>query len=182
MKRRDLAALLLVSLLLPACSHAPQRITAIGPAPHQDEILKTVDSFFLALASSNADVIAVLHSPGAFNVIAEPEKGAAVRYRPVSEMIERMRSGEFPKFRERYFDPIVLERGGLAVVWTRYSIDKDGARLHCGVDIFNLSRHDDDWKIDSLGFTMEASACDEIKPGEDAIVRPDFSDIVAKEN
>jgi hypothetical protein len=151
-------------------------------APHRGEILNTVDAFFLALASSDADVIAQLHSTDAVNVLAEPEKGAGVRYRPVSEMIERMRSGAFPKFRERYWDPIVLERGGLAVVWTPYSIDKDGARLHCGVDIFNLSKHGETWKIDSLNFTMEPSACGEINAGESAIIRPDFGALDAKEN
>ncbi len=157
-------------------------MAALPEAPHRGEILDTVDAFFLALASSDADVIAALHSPGAVNVIAEPEKDASIRYRPVSEMVERMRSGAFPEFRERYWDPTVLERGGLAVVWTPYSIEKDGARLHCGVDIFNLSKHGEIWKIDSLNFTMEPSACGEFNPGEGAISRPDFSALDAKEN
>jgi hypothetical protein len=161
-------------LLLWACASAPRQTAALPIAPHRDEILATVDAFFLALASSDAEAITALHSPGAVNVIAEPEKGASIRYRPVSEMIERMRSGAFPKFRESYWDPVVLERGGLAVVWTPYAIDKDGVRLHCGVDIFNLSKHGKTWKIDSLNFTMEPSACGEINPGEGAIVRPDF--------
>ncbi|MEK7265165.1 MAG: hypothetical protein AAB227_03600 [Pseudomonadota bacterium] len=144
--------------------------------------MATLDAFFVALASSDADAVAALHSPGAVNVIAEPEKGDAIRYRPVTEMIDRMRSGSFPKFQERYWDPIVLERGGLAVVWTSYSIEKGGERLHCGVDIFNLSRHDGVWKIDDLNFTMEPSACDEITPGALSVVRPDFSALEAKEN
>ncbi len=169
-------------LLMPACASAPARTASPADAPYRGEILESVDAFFLALASSDADTIAALHSRGAINVIAEPEKGAAIRYRPVTEMIARMRNGDFPKLRERYWDPIVLERGGLAVVWTPYSIEMDGKRLHCGVDIFNLSKHGDAWKIDGLNFTMEPSACDEIYPRNGAIVRPDFSVIDAKEN
>lgn len=165
-----------------ACTPAEQSEAPAPLAPHREEILATVDVFFLALASSDADAIAALHSPGAVNVIAEPEKGAAVRYRPVSEMVERMRSGEFPTFRERYWDPIVLERGGLAVVWTSYSIDLGDDRLHCGVDVFNMSKHDGTWKIDGLNFTMEPSACNEITPGARSTVRPDFSTLEVKEN
>ena len=169
-------------LLLWACASAPRQMAAHPEAPHRGEILDTVDAFFLALASSDADAIAALHSPGAVNVIAEPEKGASIRYRPVSEMIGRIKNGAFPKFRERYWDPTVLERGGLAVVWAPYSIDQDGARQHCGVDIFNLSKHGKTWKIDSLSFTIEPSACGEINPGGAAIIRPDFSALDAKEN
>lgn len=181
MSGRTPAAILLAALLLPACSHVSRNLAASGEAPHRAEVLETVDKFFSALASSDADTVAALHSPGAVNVIAEPEKTAAIRYRPVAEMIERMRIGDFPKFRERYFDPVVLERGGLAVVWTPYAIERDGAPLHCGVDIFNLSKHGEAWKIDSLSFTMEPSACGEISPGERSIVRPDFSVLDAKE-
>lgn len=182
MMKRALAAVLLAALLPAACAHAPRDSAALDAATQREEILAVVDAFFMALAASDADAIAGMHTPGAVNVIAEPEQGADIRYRPVSEMIDRMRRGDFPKFRERYWDPVVLERGGLAVVWTRYAIEKDGARQHCGVDIFNLSKHANAWKIDSLNFTMEPSACDELAPGAGAIVRPEFSALDAKEN
>lgn len=175
MTARGAWMIVLAALSAAACAHAPKSRQRLDDAPHRAEILKTVDAFFLALAASDADAVAAMHSPGAGNVIAEPEKGGSIRYRPVSEMIERMRRGDFPKFRERYFDPVVLERGGLAVVWTPYSIDADGARVHCGVDIFNLSRHGETWLIDSLNFTMEPSACDALFPRKGSIVRPDFS-------
>lgn len=182
MKRRRDFALGLFAILSAACSHVATRESAIGETPHRKEILAAVDAFFFALATSESDVVEALYSSVAVNVIAEPEKGAAIRYRPGSAMVERMRKGDFPKFRESYWDPIVLERGGLAVVWTPYSIDEGGARVHCGVDIFNLSKHEESWKIDSLNFTVEPSACDEIAPSAASVVRPDFSALDAKEN
>lgn len=182
MTRLALLASSLAALPLAACSHGVRRLPMNDDAPHRAEILQTVDAVFLALARSDADAVAALHSPGAVNVIAEPEKAGAIRYRPVAEMITRMRKGDFPKFRESYFDPIVLERGGLAVVWTPYAIEQDGATKHCGVDIFTLSKHRDMWKIDSFSFTIEPSACAEIAPGEGSAVRPDFGALDAKEN
>lgn len=182
MNGRVSAAVVFASLLMAACSHVPKDRSAHDAAPHRDEILNIVDAFFLALATSDAEAIAAMHSPGAVNVIAEPEIGAAIRYRPVTTMIERMRNGAFPKLHERYWDPIILERGGLAVVWTPYSIDIDGVRKHCGVDIFNLSNHGETWKIDSVSFTMEPSACGEITPRAGSVVRPDFSALDEKEN
>ena len=169
-------------LLLAGCASAGKIGAGIPPAAHREEILAVVDAMLLALATSDADAVERLYSSVAVNVIAEPEKGAAVRYRPAAVMVERMRKGEFPKFHERYWDPIVHERGGLAVVWTPYSLDEGGARVHCGVDIFNLSKHDEGWKVDAFSFTMEPTACDEIKPGAASIVRPDFSALDAKEN
>ena len=182
MKKSMQLACVTAASLIWACSNAPQEIAAIPDAPHRDEILATVDAFFLALGSADADAFEGLHSRGAVNVIAAPESGADIRYRPVTETIEQMRTGDFPVLRERYWDPIVLERAGLAVVWTPYSIDEEGERLHCGVDIFNLSQHGDAWKIDGASFTMEPSACNEIIPGATSQIRPDFSVLDAKEN
>ncbi len=181
MRGAAIAVIMLALAMSAACSHAsPERIE-VSATPNRDAILATVDAFFLALATSDAEAVAMMHSPDAVNVIAEPEKGADIRYRPVTEMIERMKSGAFPKFHERYWDPIVLERGGLAVVWTPYAIDADGVRKHCGVDIFKLSNHGEEWKIDSLSFTMEPSSCGEIAPRAGSIVRPDFGGLDAKE-
>ncbi len=181
--KRDLVTAMAASLMLAgACAPTPQDGAALPEAPHREEILNVVDAFFLALGSADADAFLALHSEGAINVIAAPESDAPIRYRKITETAEEFRAGDTPEIRERYWDPIVLERGGLAVVWTPYSIDIDGARLHCGVDIFNLSQHGEAWLVDSANFTMEPSACDEIKPGEASHVRPDFSVRDAKEN
>ncbi len=181
MKKTPQSAAIATLFFAAACSPAQQETAAIPEAPHRAKILETVDAFFLALGSADADAFEALHSSGAVNVIAAPESGEEIRYRPIIETVEQLRAGNVPVIREHYWDPVVLERGGLAVVWTPYSIDIDGARLHCGVDIFNLSQHGEAWKIDSASFTMEPSACDEIKPGAASHVRPDFSALDAKE-
>lgn len=170
-----------VSLLAVGCAPAAQQETAVPPAPSREALLQVIDDFFLALGAGDADAFEALHSPGATSVIVTPENDEKIRYRSIAQAVIQMRGADFPKIRERYWDPIILERSGLALVWAPYSIDVDGARLHCGVDVFNLSKHDSGWKIDSVNYTMEPTACDEIKPGETSHVRPDFSILDAKE-
>ncbi|GJL94676.1 MAG: hypothetical protein DHS20C05_10810 [Hyphococcus sp.] len=175
-------ATILVLLFAISCAPAEEKTSSSFPiSPEQDAILLVVDEFFLALGSADIDAFKALHSAKATNVVVLPEGDEAVRYRTIDEAIEGMRAGPFPKIRERYWDPVVLERNGLAVVWTPYSIDIDGARSHCGVDVFNMTKHGPDWKIDSVSFTVEPSACEEFKPGENSAIRPDFSALGAEE-
>ena len=154
-------------------------------SPDEDAILETVDAFFLAMAEEDAAALTAIVAPGATMVaIGYGEDGAQPPRRTTFQtFIDRIDSGEFgSRVHEAYWDPTVLQRADLAVVWTPYRIDIAGERLHCGVDIFNLSRENGKWLVDSLSFTMEPTACDEIKPGEDSVVRPDFSALDAKEN
>lgn len=176
------AVAILVSLLAAACAPAAQQENTMPESPNREALLQIIDDFFIALGSGDADAFEALHSPGATSVIVAPENDEKIRYRTIAQGVIQMRGDDFPKIRERYWDPIVLERSGLALVWTPYSIDVDGTRLHCGVDVFNLSKHDSGWKIDSVNYTMEPTACDDIKPGEASRVRPDFSILNAKEN
>jgi hypothetical protein len=49
----------------------------------------------------------------------------------------------------------------LATVWLPYDLYVDGAWSHCGVDVFSLLRVDDEWKILTMGWTVEQPpACD----------------------
>ena len=169
-------------LFFTACSPTPQDTAPMSASPEREALLQTVDQFFLTLGAGDADAFQALHSEAAVNVIVQPGSGEVVSYRTIADFVEGMRSDQFPKIRERYWDPVVLERSGLAVVWAPYSIDIDDERAHCGVDVFNLSKHGQRWKIDSVSFTIEPSACDEISPGTKAVVQPDFSVLDAKEN
>ncbi len=173
---------ILALLFAVSCAPAEHQEMEMPASPNREVLLQTIDDFFIALGSGDADAFEALHSPGATSVIVAPENDEKVRYRTIAQAVTQMHSADFPKIRERYWDPIVLERSGLALVWTPYSIDVDGARLHCGVDVFSLSKHDSGWKIDSVSYTMEPTACNEIKPGEASRVRPDFSVLDAKEN
>ena len=165
-----------------ACAPVADKQVDMPMAPDHAEILQTVDAFFLALGSADADAMEKLHAPVALNVVNAPDDAEKIRYRSLQELTGQMRDEEFPVIRERYWDPVVLQRAGLAVVWAPYSIDVSDNRLHCGVDVFNLSKHDQGWMIDALSFTMEPTACDELESKMTTQTYPDYTALDAKEN
>ena len=56
---------------------------------------------------------------------------------------------------ERGWDPTVLVSGTIAVVWYPYDIYVDGEWSHCGVDVFNMIRTNDGWRIAVLQYNVQ---------------------------
>lgn len=147
---------------------------SLPAAPDEAAILETVDEFFIALAAGDADAIERLQSPNSITITANPETDRPIAYGYGKDLVAGMRDGSFPKVVEPYWDPIVLQRKTLAVMWAPYEVRVGGDLIHCGIDIFNLSKHDAAWKIDAVSWTAEPSACDELWPEDKSVFRPDF--------
>jgi hypothetical protein len=81
-------------------------------------------------------------------------------------------AGAPPKSRERYWDPTVLVRGSIAVVWAPYEFWRDGKTTHCGVDVFDLVKQDDVWRVANIMFTVEPDACPGLRPKDSSQIRP----------
>ncbi len=56
---------------------------------------------------------------------------------------------------ERGFDPTVMVSGPIAIVWYPYDIYVDGEWSHCGIDVFNLVRTNDGWRITALQYNIQ---------------------------
>jgi hypothetical protein len=56
---------------------------------------------------------------------------------------------------ERGWDPTVLVSGTIGIVWYPYDIYVDNEWSHCGVDIFNMIRTDDGWRIAALQYNVQ---------------------------
>lgn len=56
---------------------------------------------------------------------------------------------------ERGWDPQVLVKGPVAMVWYPYDLYLDGKWSHCGVDIFTLVRTDGSWRIATMAWSAE---------------------------
>lgn len=124
-------------------------------------ILATVDTFFEGLNTKNPELMASVALAGAgLSSLIEAEEEDRIRAQPLADTIARLTADE-STFNEVYWDPIVLVQGPIAVVWAPYSFDTDGVRSHCGIDVFNLLRVDDEWKISGLHFTMDPDGCPE---------------------
>jgi hypothetical protein len=60
---------------------------------------------------------------------------------------------------ERIWDTEVRVDGGLASVWTKYAFYRGDQFNHCGVDVFELARRPDGWKIVYLADTRRTDGC-----------------------
>lgn len=71
---------------------------------------------------------------------------------------------------ERGFEPTILVSGPIATVWYPYDLYSNGEWSHCGIDIFNLVRTNDGWRIAALLWSTEQPpACE---PHPDGPPRP----------
>ncbi len=162
-----------------ACTTAaPDRLparAAAQPAMLDTEdvaILRTVDMFLLAIGNHDAvmlDELVIVEGVSWFQR-AEPGELKPVEPFMNSGMIEP--DADADPFIERYWNPIVHKRGGLAQVWAPYELRDDGAQVHCGVDAIDLVYLDGAWRIASILSSMEVGMCEELGAGTATDVRP----------
>jgi len=76
-------------------------------------------------------------------------------------------------YRERYWSPTVMIRGGIAVVWAPYEFWIDGESSRCGLDVFDFVRIDGKWLVSNAMWTVEPDACAELRSVEVAVRRPE---------
>ena len=131
-------------------------------------ILAVVDRFMEAVSTNDIALMGELRFEGGFNVVERPAAGRPQLVRRVFDAA----SFKPGNYRERYWDPIVHVRGGIAVVWTPYEFWTDGKTSHCGIDVFDMAKQDGVWKISGMMWTVEPDACPSLRPTDAARVRP----------
>jgi hypothetical protein len=126
-------------------------------------ILAQVDRFFAAMAAQDTKALeGLIYADGVMTIArVAPDGTVQTSRRPVAGWIEGV--AKQPGLDERMWDPTVMRRGPLAVVWAPYEIKLSGKTIHCGIDVFDMVKVDGTWKVASLSFTAEPAACDELK-------------------
>ena len=140
-----------------------------APAPAEEAaVLALVDRFMIAISTNDFALMAQLRAEGSVNVVERPQaEGTLVTRRPFTP------DGSKPgNFKERYWDPVVHIRGGLAVVWTPYEFWRDGKTSHCGIDVFEMFKEQGTWRIGNMMWTVEPDACPALRPADASRVRP----------
>ena len=125
--------LLFAVLGLSACATARPRVAQ--PHPDETAILAVVDRFMHAISANDTALLSELRLEGGFTIVERPSaSGGTV----VTRRVFKPEGGSRGAYRERYWDPTVLVRGSLAVVWTPYEFWIDGKTSHCGIDVFDM--------------------------------------------
>jgi hypothetical protein len=165
--------LALITLPLVACAAPHQRIAGNqDDASDHPAILATVDRFFQTMAVRDPKAFAATTTgDGMVHSVVLRDGKATVRARSMRDMAEGLANGT-SRLLETYWQPTILQRGPMAIVWTPYRFRIDAADSHWGVDAFTLVKDAGQWRIASALYTVEPNAGAELAPGPDVVVRP----------
>lgn len=170
--RSRLAAIVIAfgcSLAAAGCASAP---SGSEPDPAEEEkILAVIDRFFVAMREKDTSAYASVVTPDGKTYAQVLRDGRLeLKSRTNAYFIERLEQG--PRIVERYWDPTVLVRGPIAVVWAPYMLWSDGVKSHCGVDVFEMLRIDGEWRIGNAMWTIEPDGCGSLNPPDEGAMRP----------
>jgi hypothetical protein len=164
-------ALFALACLLPAaaCVTVPPTTVTFMDAPSafapteadRADILKTIDTFLLALGNGDRELQKSIELPDGMLAIVRITKDGAGPVRRMSHSDSQNQPAHDP-FVEMYWNPIVEMRGPFAHVWAPYELRDNGAVVHCGIDAFQLVKIEGVWKIHSGMSSMEPDACEEL--------------------
>lgn len=145
-------ALLLATAAPAAAQHAEE--------PDARAVMATVDQLFGALASKDrAALLGAVVPEGRATSAGVDETGRprvhSTDWTAFADGLARAPDG----MRERLIDPHVHVEGDIAMIWSRYEFEINGAFSHCGIDHFDLVRIDGRWRVLNLTWTRQTEGC-----------------------
>ena len=167
---------LTLSLVLAACAtrEAP---TSAAPAEQQTagevELLAVMDAYMREISANDLAAMDARQTAEGmtYRFSPRPDGGWDVVARSNAYWVAPERADD-RTYRERYWSPTVLIRGGMGLVWAPYEFWIDGEFSHCGIDSVQLANVDGEWKIANWMWTVEKVDCP-TDPSRDKSPNPD---------
>lgn len=154
-----------ISLSAAGCA-SPGRHVHAGAEVAPDEeaaILAAVDRFFDAMAARDIDRYAAAVTEDGMTYSQRLVDGEwQLRRRTNRQQIDMLDDAD-DSLGETLWDPTVLIRGPMAVVWAPYEFRINNNVSHCGIDVFEMLKIDDHWVVGNAMWTVEPHACGELK-------------------
>ena len=160
---------LAVFLCLAAASASAQ---TAAPNPEETAILAVIDRFMQAISTNDAALMAELRIEGGSTIVSRPGPAGSDGPLVTRRLFASATTSRPSTSKERYWDPVVHVRGGIAVVWTPYEFWADGKSSHCGIDVFDLMKDNGVWKVANAMWTVEPEACVSLRPSDPSRLRP----------
>jgi uncharacterized protein YceK len=156
-----------------ATIQAAQNATAGHQSAEEKAVLEAMDSFMTAISESDHAALAAMQMPDSMSFQWRPKKGGGMHItsHPQSYWSDPSKD-DGRVYRERYWSPSVMIRGGIAIVWAPYEFWVDGQTSHCGVDVLDFVKLDGSWLVANAMWTVEPEACAELRPVDGADLRP----------
>jgi hypothetical protein len=123
-------------------------------------VMAPVEATFAALAAHDgAAILAQTLGIGGATVATEAADGShSLRQLSWTEFAGAIKPGP-EAWEEKLGDTILRIDGDIAMVWGRYTFRIDGKVHHCGMDHFQLTRVEGQWKITSLTWSSRTTGC-----------------------
>lgn len=151
--RRELMNAVVALLFLTIGTSAAQK------EDEKSAVLAIVQQFFDTMTSRDVEAARRVLMPEARMFSVRDQNGqSAVRASAVDGYLKGLGEGKQTN-RERMWEPDVRIHGGIASVWTPYDFWVDGKFSHCGIDIFDLVKTAEGWKIGTITYTVERTGC-----------------------
>lgn len=119
-------------------------------------VISRVQALFDAMATHDSTAATALVIPEGRLMVSRAN--GTVSNSTLGEFATRLSSAK-SSYLERMWNPKVMVRGGIAVLWTEYDFHLDGKFSHCGIDSFQLVKMPEGWKISGLAYTVEPTGC-----------------------
>jgi hypothetical protein len=124
--------------------------------PERDAVLKTVQAFFDTMTARDVEAARkVLQPQGRFHAMRMRDGKPDVRAFANEEYFADLQASK-QTMQERIWNPEVRVHGLIGSVWAPYDFWIDGKLSHCGVDLFDLIKTDEGWKIAGGVYTVES--------------------------
>jgi len=167
---------LALPLALAACAVAksPMGAAPVGhPTGEEVELLAVMDAYMHEISANDLAAMDARQTADGMTYVISPraDGGWDVVARSNAYWVAPERADDHT-YRERYWSPTVLIRGGMALVWAPYEFWVDGQTSHCGVDVFSFAKIDGVWKVSNSMWTKEPNACAELRPVDPRAIRP----------
>lgn len=138
-------------------------VASTSPADPEDKaVLAAAQAFFDGLEAADPAAMraATLANIPMMALSTKPDGSVQVRRFAFEDSFGK----EVAKgLKEWMWSPVIVRRGPLATVTAPYEITKDGKTIHCGIDIFTLAKAEGAWKVASVSWTAEPTACPELR-------------------
>ena len=137
--------------------------TAVPAEPEEDAVLAIADQALERISAEDSAGLADLMIEEAMIYIGVVTDGIySVRTRNYEDVRTNPIEAELE---ERGWNPTVMVSGTIAMVWYPYDIYVDGEWSHCGIDVFNMIRTNEGWRIAVLQYNVQQPPECEAHPG-----------------
>ncbi len=127
----------------------------------KNDVMKTINSLFLAMETNDSTLASTLITENAFlhTVVKDDDGKTRLSTSPASKLVTAFAKPKEEIWSEPIWNEKVEIDNQLASVWVNYAFYRGKEFSHCGVDAFHLIYQDGSWKIFHLVDTRRKENC-----------------------